>query len=53
MHVFGAGFDAPRCEGVGGEARLEPVGEGLRRGEGVAAGREVAVEAVEGVKVVF
>lgn len=50
MHVFGAGFDAPRCEGVRGEARLEPVGEGLRRGEGVPARREVAVE---GVKVVF
>ena len=50
VHIFGARFDAPRCEGVGGEAQLEPVREGLRRGEGVAARREVAVE---GVKVVF
>lgn len=37
VHVFGAGLDAPRGEGVGGEAGPEPVGEGLRRREVVAA----------------
>lgn len=33
MNVLGAGFDAPRGEGVCREAGFEPVGEGLRGGE--------------------
>lgn len=37
MDVLGAGFDAPGGEGVGAEARLEPVGERLRRGEAAVA----------------
>lgn len=35
VDVLGAGLDAPGGEGVGGEPRLEPVGEGLRGGEAV------------------
>lgn len=46
VDVLGAGFDAPGGEGLGGEAGLQPVGEGLRRGEGVAARREVVGEGV-------
>jgi len=33
VNVLGAGFDAPRGEGVGRESGFEPVGEGLRGGE--------------------
>lgn len=35
VDILGAGLDAPGGEGVGGEPRLEPVGEGLRVGEAV------------------
>lgn len=39
VDVLGAGFDAPRGEGVGGQAGLKPIGEGLRVREGVGGFR--------------
>lgn len=39
VDVFGAGLDTPGSEGVGRQAGLEPIGEGLRgREAGVAGG---------------
>lgn len=35
MNVFGTWFDPPRGEGVAGQPRLEPIGEGFRVYEGV------------------
>lgn len=36
---LGARCDAPGSQGVRGEAGLEPLGEGIRRGEGEGGGR--------------
>ncbi|KAF1871481.1 hypothetical protein Lal_00020275 [Lupinus albus] len=47
VDVLSARFNAPRGEGIGGETWFEPIGEGLRRREGVAAGRVEEDEAVE------
>lgn len=38
MDVLRAWFHAPRGEGIGGQARLEPIGERLRGGERVEIG---------------
>lgn len=38
MDVFGAGFGAPRSEGIGGESGPEPIREALRGGEVVDGG---------------
>lgn len=42
MDVFGARLDPPGGEGIGGQAGLEPIGEGLRIGEvGGFGGRHI------------
>lgn len=38
VDVLGPRLDPPRGEGVGGQPRLEPVGEGLRGGEAAMEG---------------
>lgn len=38
MEVLGARDNAPRSKRMGREARLKPLGEGLRRGEGQGFG---------------
>ncbi|RDX69596.1 hypothetical protein CR513_51268, partial [Mucuna pruriens] len=46
VDVLGAGLDAPGGEAIGGKTRFEPVGEGLRGGEAVAARRKGGVDVV-------